>query len=55
MRQEIQLTAEVLYDLQSGRYLVGSMTNEEGKGFDFSARFKHRDFTPQAIRRMGKR
>ncbi|MEH6577305.1 MAG: DUF1329 domain-containing protein [Amphritea sp.] len=49
------LTAEVLYDLQSGRYLVGSMTNEEGNGFNFSARFKHRDFTPQAIRRMGKR
>lgn len=49
------LTAEVLHDLQSGRYLVGGLTNEEGNGFDFTARFKHRDFTPQAIRRMGKR
>jgi len=49
------LTAEILYDLQSGRYLAGSLTNEEGDGFDFSARYKHRDFTPQAIRRMGKR
>lgn len=48
------LTAEVLYDLQSGRYLVGSMTNEEGNGFDFTQRFKHKDFTPQAIRRLGK-
>lgn len=48
------LTAEALYDLQSGRYLVGSLTNEEGNGFDFSKRFKHKDFTPQAIRRMGK-
>lgn len=48
------LTAEALYDLQSGRYLVGSLTNEEGNGFDFSQRFKHKDFTPQAIRRMGK-
>jgi len=47
------LTAEALYDLQSGRYLVGSLTNEEGDGFDFKARFKHSDFTPQAIRRMG--
>lgn len=49
------LTAEALYDLQSNRYLVGSLTNEEGDGFDFNARFKHSDFTPQAIRRMGKR
>ncbi len=48
------LTAEALYDLQSGRYLVGSLTNEEGNGFDFTGRFKHKDFTPQAIRRLGK-
>lgn len=47
-------TAEALYDLQSGRYLVGSLTNEEGKGFDFGQRFDYQDFTPQAIRRMGK-
>ncbi|MCV6588194.1 MAG: DUF1329 domain-containing protein [Marinobacterium sp.] len=49
------VTAEALYDLQSGRYLVGSLTNEEGNGFDFSQRFRHKDFTPQAIRRLGKR
>jgi len=49
------LTAEALYDLQSGRYLVGSLTNEEGNGFDFDQRFRHKDFTPQAIRRKGKR
>lgn len=48
------LVAETLYDLQSGRYLVGSLTNEEGDGFDFTQRFKHKDFTPQAIRRLGK-
>lgn len=48
------LTAEALYDLQSGRYLVGSLTNEEGSGFDFTKRFKHKDFTPQAIRRLGR-
>ncbi|MBY4677480.1 DUF1329 domain-containing protein [Marinobacterium arenosum] len=49
------LAAEALYDLQSGRYLVGSLTNEEGNGFDFTQRFDHKDFTPQAIRRLGKR
>jgi len=47
-------TAETLYDLQSGRYLVGSLTNEEGQGFDFTKRFDYKDFTPQAIRRLGR-
>ncbi|MBA4502205.1 DUF1329 domain-containing protein [Marinobacterium marinum] len=47
-------SAEALYDLQSGRYLVGSLTNEEGQGFDFTQRFKYSDFTPQAIRRLGR-
>jgi len=47
-------SAEALYDLQSGRYLVGSLTNEEGQGFDFSQRFNYSDFTPQAIRRLGR-
>ena len=47
-------SAEALYDLQSGRYLVGSLTNEEGQGFDFTQRFKYNDFTPQAIRRLGR-
>ncbi|QEQ97757.1 DUF1329 domain-containing protein [Neptunomonas concharum] len=48
------IAAEMLYDLQSGRYLAGGLTNEEGNGFDFTKRFVHKDFTPQAIRRMGK-
>lgn len=47
-------TAEALYDLQSGRYLIGSLTNEEGYGFDFTQRFDYKDFTPQAIRRKGR-
>lgn len=47
-------SAEALYDLQSGRYLVGSLTNEEGQGFDFTQRFNYSDFTPQAIRRLGR-
>lgn len=49
------LVAESLYDLQSGRYLVGGLTNQEGDGFAFGKQFKHKNFTPQAIRRMGKR
>lgn len=48
------ITAELLYDLQSGRYLAGSLTNEEGNGFDFTKTFSHNEFTPQAIRRLGK-
>lgn len=48
------LTAEMLYDLQSGRYLAASLTNEEGNGFDFEKRFDYKDFTPQAIRRKGR-
>ncbi|GAA6167888.1 DUF1329 domain-containing protein [Sessilibacter corallicola] len=47
-------TAELLYDLQSGRYLAGSLTNEEGNGFNFEKRFDYKDFTPQAIRRKGR-
>lgn len=46
--------AETFYDLQSGRYLVGGLTNEESVGYDFTQRFNFRDFTPQAIRRMGR-
>ncbi|RAU17125.1 DUF1329 domain-containing protein [Nitrincola tibetensis] len=46
--------AEAFYDLQSGRYLVGALTNEEGSGYDFSQRFDYNDFTPQAIRRAGR-
>ena len=44
----------MLYDLQSGRYLASGLTNEEGQGLDFKEVFKHSDFTPQAIRRMGR-
>ena len=47
------VAAETLYDLQSGRYLATGLTNEEGDGYDFGERFAYKDFTPQAIRRMG--
>jgi hypothetical protein len=48
------IAGEMLYDLQSGRYLASGLTNEEGQGLDFKEVFKHSDFTPQAIRRMGR-
>ena len=49
------IAAEALYDLQSGRYLVGSLTNEEKKGFVFGTTFSRKDFTTAAIRRTGTR
>ncbi|RDE24997.1 DUF1329 domain-containing protein [Motiliproteus coralliicola] len=47
-------TAEIIHDLQSGRYLALGLTNEE-KGLDFDHKAKHRDFTPSALRRAAKR
>lgn len=49
------IAAEALYDLQSGRYLVGSLTNEEKEGFQFGTEFSRREFTTAAIRRAGTR
>ncbi len=49
------IAAEALYDLQSGRYLVGSLTNEEEAGFQFGVPFSRGDFTTAAIRRAGTR
>ena len=46
---------EVLHDLQSGRYLAGSLTNEEKAGFQFGVSLKRKEFTTAAIRRSGKR
>ncbi|WP_207062928.1 DUF1329 domain-containing protein [Motiliproteus sp. SC1-56] len=48
------LAAEVLHDLQAGRYLVGSLTNEE-EGFTFGQPFDRGQFTAAAIRRSGRR
>lgn len=50
------LAAETLHDLISGRYLVIGLDNEEGKytyDFDFDTGFEN--FTPQALRRAGRR
>ncbi|MFT6915759.1 MAG: hypothetical protein ACJAWL_002069 [Motiliproteus sp.] len=47
-------SAEILHDLQSGRYLALGLTNEEDPvvfGFDG----RHKDYTPAALRRSSKR
>lgn len=48
-------TAEVLYDLQSGRYLVLGLNNEESHSYQFGLRASASDFTPQALRQSGVR
>lgn len=47
-------TLEVLHDLNSGRYLALGLDNEHAM-YDFSPGLRDRDFTPQALRRSGKR
>lgn len=50
------LACESLYDLNSGRYLVTGLDNEEeGYQYDFNYQGKFRDFTPAALRRAGRR
>lgn len=46
---------EVLYDLQSGRYLALGLNNEEKGSYQFGFRRRERDYTPQALRRSGRR
>jgi len=48
-------SAEVHYDLQSGRYLVLGLNNEEPVTYDMSVKLSRRDFTPSALRRAGRR
>ncbi len=49
-------TAETVYDLNSGRYLVTGLDNEEkGYQYDFSFDASLEDFTPAALRRAGRR
>jgi hypothetical protein len=47
------LAAEMHMDLQSGRYIIIGMTNEEGKPYQFNDPIPESDFTPSAIRRQG--
>jgi hypothetical protein len=44
---------EVIYDLQSRRYLVGGLTNEE-KFAEFGKKYTPADFSTAALRRMGR-
>ncbi|CAM3513176.1 DUF1329 domain-containing protein [Parendozoicomonas haliclonae] len=52
--QTTGMTAEVLYDLQSGRYIAMGLVNEETKPTNFEFSPKRRTFTPAALRRAGK-
>ncbi|MEE4659397.1 MAG: DUF1329 domain-containing protein [Halieaceae bacterium] len=50
------LAAESLHDLNSGRYVVIGLDNEEsGYTYDFDFETSFQDFTPQALRRAGRR
>jgi hypothetical protein len=50
------LAAESLHDLISGRYLVIGLDNEEnGYTYDFDFETGFKNFTPQALRRAGRR
>jgi hypothetical protein len=50
------LAAEALHDLNSGRYLVLGLDNEEkGYPYNFDYLGKFEDFTPSALRRAGRR
>jgi hypothetical protein len=46
---------EVIYDLQSGRYLALGMKNEEKSAYDFGFTASTSDFTPAALRQEGVR
>ncbi|WP_213875255.1 DUF1329 domain-containing protein [Pseudomonas sp. dw_358] len=48
-------TLEVLYDLQSGRYLALGMKNEEKSAYDFGFKASTADFSPAALRQDGVR
>lgn len=47
-------TLDVYHDLNSRRYLAIGLDNEE-KMYDFTVELQDREFTPQALRREGKR
>ncbi len=48
-------TLEVHTDLQAGRYLAIGLDNEESKMYDFSIKRSPEDYTPEALRRSGRR
>ncbi len=52
--QATGFATEVLYDLQSRRYIAMMLTNEETKPYNYGVKLKRRTFTPAALRRAGK-
>jgi hypothetical protein len=46
---------ETLYDLNSGRYLVNGLDNEESGSYEFGFERSSGDYTPAALRRSGRR
>jgi len=48
------MAAEALHDLDSGRYLVTGLANEEPKFLKWNVKMSRRDFTSSALRRMGR-
>ncbi|MGI9273968.1 MAG: DUF1329 domain-containing protein [Endozoicomonas sp.] len=53
-QQLATMTAEMLYDLQSRRYIAMNLTNEEKRPVNYTYSTKRRTFTPSALRRAGK-
>ncbi|WP_281648570.1 DUF1329 domain-containing protein, partial [Parendozoicomonas sp. Alg238-R29] len=50
----VSSTAEVIYDLERGRYFVDGLNNQEDE-YNFNPKVKKRDFTSSALRREGRR
>jgi hypothetical protein len=48
-------TLETIYDLNSGRYLVNGLDNEESGSYEFGFERSSGDYTPAALRRSGRR
>jgi len=48
------MVAETLHDLNSGRYLVTGLNNEEPKFIKWGGKASRRDFSSAALRRMGR-
>ena len=46
---------EALYDLNSGRYIVLGLDNEEEEPYTFGFKRSEGDYTPAALRRSGRR
>ncbi|MBT4884395.1 MAG: DUF1329 domain-containing protein, partial [Glaciecola sp.] len=48
------MVAETLYDLNSGRYLVTGLANEEPRFMTWGKKVDRRDFSSSALRRLGR-